>query len=88
MGEKLRNTKANKTKGKNSQFGCPLFFSDMEADCFPVSENTENNADLPKVGGVPNLMEQKKKTGSGAVRTGCMNLYKWDSKIFRKSGLE
>ena len=60
----------------------------MEADCFQVSENTENKPNLPKVGGVPNLMGKKKKTGSGAVMTDSMNLYKRDSKIFRKSGLE
>ena len=32
--------------------------------------------------------DKKKKTGLGMVRTGNMNLYKWNSKIFRKSGLE
>ena len=63
-------------------------FYDMEANCFPVSENTENELDLTYVGGIPNLMGQKKKTGSDAVRTGSMNLYKRDSKIFRKSRLE
>ena len=35
--------------GKNSLFGClPILPSTkMEADCFPVSENTENKPDLP-----------------------------------------
>ena len=31
-------------------------------------------------------MGQKKKAGSGKVRTGSMNLFRWRSKIFRKEG--
>ena len=50
-------------------------FYDMEDDFFPVSENTENKLDRPKVGGGSNLMRQKKKAGSGAVTTGSMNLF-------------
>ena len=40
-------TKEN--QGKNSPFGCPPIppSMKMEADCFPVSENTENKPDLP-----------------------------------------
>ena len=56
-------------KRKNS---LPSPFYDMEANCFPVSENAENKPDLPYVGGGFDLME--KKTGSGTVRTGRMNL--------------
>ena len=35
---------------KNPPFGCPPLppsTKKMEADCFPVSENTENKPDLP-----------------------------------------
>ena len=38
MGEKI-------PKRKKSPFGClPIPFYDMEADCFPVSENAEKQA--------------------------------------------
>ena len=47
----LKYTKKNEyeNKGKNSPFGCsPILLSTkMEADCFPVSENTKNKPDLP-----------------------------------------
>ena len=56
-------------------------FYDMEANCFPVSENAENKPDL-------DLMGKKEKAGSGTVRTGKMNLFWWGSKIFRRGGLE
>ena len=46
-------------------------FYDMEAEFFPVSEN---KPDLFYVGMISNLMEQKKKSGLGGVRTGSMNL--------------
>ena len=49
-------------------------FNNMEADCFPVSENAENKPDLLKVGGGSNLIGQKKKEESDAVRTGSLNL--------------
>ena len=37
-----------KTKEKIPLFGCPPIppFTKMEADCFPVSENTKNKPDL------------------------------------------
>ena len=48
MGEKRRNIYKQKPR-KNSPFGCPPIptSTKMEADCFPVSENTENKPDLP-----------------------------------------
>ena len=48
MGENPRNMYKRKTR-KNSLFGCPPIplSTKMEADCFPVSENTENKPDLP-----------------------------------------
>ena len=36
-----------RNKGKNSPFGCPHPVYEVEADCFPVSKNTENKPDLP-----------------------------------------
>ena len=43
--EKPRKRKGNETK--KFPFGCPpTHFYDMEADYFPVSENTENKSDL------------------------------------------
>ena len=45
MGEK----KTKENAKKISPFGyslIPLFY-DMEADCFPVSENTKNKPDIP-----------------------------------------
>ena len=48
MGEK-KTRKRNKIKPrKNSSFGYPtiLFIYDMEVDCFPVSESSENKLDL------------------------------------------
>ena len=38
----------NENQGKSSPFGCPPIppSTRMEADCFPVSENTENKPDL------------------------------------------
>ena len=50
-------------------------FYDNGADCF------SSRRDLI-------YRDKNKKTGLDAVRTGSMNLYKWDSKIFRKSGLQ
>ena len=49
MGEKNPKYTKSENKGKNSQFGCPPIptSTKMEADCFPVSENTENKPDLP-----------------------------------------
>ena len=44
-------------------------FYDMEADCFPVSKNTESKPDLPLVGRVHNLMGQRKKK-QGRVQWG------------------
>ena len=46
--ENRENEKRMKPR-KNSLFGCPPIppYTKMEADCFPVSENTENNPDLP-----------------------------------------
>ena len=48
VGEKTRNMCKRKTK-ENPPFGCPPIppSTKMEADCFPVSENTENKQDLP-----------------------------------------
>ena len=43
--------------------GLPSPVYDMEADCFPVSENAGNKPDLPKVGGWADLMRKKKKHG-------------------------
>ena len=59
MGEKPRNTK---TKRKKSPVWLPshLPVFKMEADCFPVPENTET---YPKWERVPNLMGQKKRQG-------------------------
>ena len=40
----------SENQGKNPTFGCPPIppsMKKMEADCFPVSENTENKPDLP-----------------------------------------
>ena len=47
--EKTPETFTNEKQGKNSPFGCsPISPSTkMEADCFPVSEKTENKPDLP-----------------------------------------
>ena len=44
----LKYTKGE-NKGKKSPFGCPPIptSTKMEANCFPVSENTENKPDLP-----------------------------------------
>ena len=42
-GEKPRNIQKMKQNEKNSH---PHVY-EMEADCFPVSENTENKLDLP-----------------------------------------
>ena len=50
--------KEKKPKRKNSPFGCPPFY-DMEADCFPVSENAENKPE-----GGTDLMRKKEKAGS------------------------
>ena len=51
MGEKPRNIQKYKSenKGKNSLFSYPPIppSAKMEADCFPVSKNTENKPDLP-----------------------------------------
>ena len=50
MGEKLRKRKGNNWKlRKKISVGLLSYppFSDLEADCFPVSENTENKPDLP-----------------------------------------
>ena len=51
MREKPRNIYKRKLR-KNSPFGCPPILPSMkiEAECFPVSENTENKPDLPYVG--------------------------------------
>ena len=48
MGEKPRNMYKRKTR-KNSPFGRPPILppTKMEADCFPVYENTENKPDPP-----------------------------------------
>ena len=61
--ERKTNTKANKKKRKKFPVWLPAHprLYDMEADSFPVSENTKNKPDRPSVGGVPNLMGQKKK---------------------------
>ena len=47
-GRKKNETKKTKPR-KNSPFGYPTIppSTKMEADCFPVSENTENKPDLP-----------------------------------------
>ena len=52
MGENPRNAKKRKTEAKNKE-KLPVWLPsnppvyEMEADCFPVSENTENKPDLP-----------------------------------------
>ena len=50
--EKPWNTKANRKPRKKFPVWWPSdpHFYEMEADCFPVFENTENNPDLPEVG--------------------------------------
>ena len=63
MGEKPRNIQKyeHENKGKNSPFGRPSIptSTKMEADCFPVSENTENKPDLQGWDGGPSLVEQE-----------------------------
>ena len=48
-GRKTPKYTQSENKGKNSPFGCPPIptSTKKEADCFPVSENTENKPDLP-----------------------------------------
>ncbi len=48
MGEKTPKYIQGENQGKNPPFGCPPIppSTKMEADCFPVSENTENKPDL------------------------------------------
>ena len=60
MGEKKTETNKNKEKIWLPSHPC---FNDMEADCFPVSENAENKPDLASVGGGSDLMGKKKKQG-------------------------
>ena len=65
MGKPL--LKENVKKGLKTRNKFPVWllsyppFYDMEADCFPVSDNIENKSDLPQIEGVPNLKGQKKK---------------------------
>ena len=50
MGEKPRNIQNTKNKGKFAvwlSFHHPPPVDEMEANCFPVSENTETKPDLP-----------------------------------------
>ena len=51
IGEKKNQNEKDETKEKRfSPFGCPPIptpSAKMKADCFPVSENTENKPDLP-----------------------------------------
>ena len=49
MGEKPRNTKMNVKNKEKFHVWLPFHPSiyEMEADCFPVSGNTENKPDLP-----------------------------------------
>ena len=49
MGEKPRNTKTNAKTMEKFPVWLPSHppVYEMEADCFPVSENTENKLDLP-----------------------------------------
>ena len=49
-GEKTRNEKNPRL------VTLPSSFCDMEANCFPVSENVENKPDLPPVGVGDDLM--------------------------------
>ena len=48
-GNRRKNPKYKKNiKGEKQRKKIPVWWSDkMEADCFPVSENTENKPDLP-----------------------------------------
>ena len=53
MGENTRNVQKTNTKNKeNFPVWSPSHphVYEMEADCFPVSENSENKPDLPQVG--------------------------------------
>ena len=49
MGEKNPEVCTKRKTRKNSPFGYPPIppSTKMEADCFPVSENTEKKPDLP-----------------------------------------
>ena len=53
MGEKPRNIQKKKKTNTKTKEKLPRLVSlpspvyEMEADCFPVSENTENKPDLP-----------------------------------------
>ena len=53
-GKKTPNNEKTKPRKRFSQFGYPPITPvyEMEADCFPVSENTENKLNLPKGGGI------------------------------------
>ena len=68
-GRKNPENEKDETKEKRfSPFGCPPIppSTKMEADCFPVSENTENKPDLPYVGQGPESSGAKKyRVGRG-----------------------
>ena len=70
MGMRENPWNIQKTKQRKKKFPVwlpshpPVY--EVEADCFPASENTEKSQTYPKWERIPNLMGQK-KTGLGVV---------------------
>ena len=74
-----------KPKGKNSRLvALPSPFHDIEAD----RERRKEAGPTLSGRGIWSNREEKERAGSGAVRTGRVNLFWWSSKIFKRGGLE